>query len=337
MSIVLGNFVQTTTREQFFTASIDNIFTGNNLLGRFMRNSRPWTGGRQLKKTTYLTKSTTGGSYSGFDTFEITQEDTRQILYTDPVQYYWSLTLSGIQKAVNKGAEAFIDIIAQEFEEKTKAIKDVMGDDLYGDGTGNNSKALNGLVYHIDDSTSITTYQGLSRSTYATLKSTRNAQGGALAFSDLASDYDACQVGSDNPTLGVTTPAVWTIIEALISLTHNMEINKSYPTGSPTGVTPGAGISGQVGLNAIYFRGVPIISDEKCPAGNFFFLNENHLWMYRLDPDPMFAKGGSKNGFGWTGWKTSANQDVISGQLLWYGQLFGDSPRTMSRRTAITS
>lgn len=336
MSIVLGNFVQTTTREKFFNTAVDNIFTGNNLLGMFMRNSRPWTGGRQLKKTTYLTKSTTGGSYSGFDAFDVTQEDTRQIMFTDPVQYYWSLELSGIQKAVNKGAEAFIDLIAQEFEEKTKAIKDVMGDDLYGDGTGNNNKAMNGLIYHIDDSTYVTTYQGLSRSTYPTLKATLSEQSGALAFSDIAADYDACQVGSDNPTLGVTTPAVWTIMEALISLTHNMEINKSYPTGSPTGLKAGAGISGSVGLNSIYFRGVPIISDEKCISGNFFFLNMNHLWMYNLAQDPLFVSG-TRNGFGWTGWKKGINQDVIVGQLLWYGQLFGDSPRTMSRRTAITS
>ena len=175
MSIPAGNFVQTTTRDHFFTSAVDNIFTGNNLLGIFMRNSRPWPGGKRIEKTTVLSKSTTGGSYSGFDTFTLTQEDTRQMLYADPVQYYWNLTISGIQKAVNKGSEAFIDLIAQEFDEKTKAIKDKLGDDLYGDGTGNNNKALNGLVYHIDDSTSITTYQGLSRSTYATLKATRNA------------------------------------------------------------------------------------------------------------------------------------------------------------------
>lgn len=63
--ITLGNFIQTTTREQYFPTSVDNIFGGNSLLARFMKNSRPWTGGRQLKKITYVTKSTTGGSFSG--------------------------------------------------------------------------------------------------------------------------------------------------------------------------------------------------------------------------------------------------------------------------------
>ena len=333
----LGNFIQTTTRDHYFPTSVDNIFAGNNLFGRFMANSRPWAGGRQIKKVTYLEKSTTGGSYSGFDTFTIAQEDTRQTFVANPAQYYWSLALSGIDVAVNKGKEAILNVIAQEFEEKTKAIKDKMGDDLYLDGTGNNNKAFSGLVYHIDDSTSVTTYQGLSRSTYSSLQATRNAQSGALGFDDIASDYDACQIGSDNPTLGVTTPAVFTIIEALVSLTYNVNINQSYPKGVPTGITPNAGISASAGLNAINFRGVPIIADEKCTSGKFWFLNENHLWFYRLQPDPMFARGGSKNGYGWTGWKLSQNQDAATGQLLWYGQLFGDSPRTMSRRTGIAS
>lgn len=334
--VTLGNFIQTTTKENYFPTAVDNIFGGNNLLGRFMSKSRPWTGGRQIKKITYLTKSTTGGSYSGFDTFTTTQEDTRQTLTVDPAQYYWNLSLSGIDVAVNKGKEAIVNVIAQEFEEKTKALKDKMGDDLYGDGTDNSSKAILGLKYHIDDATEAATFQGLSRATYTTLKSTENSQSGALTFANIGADYDACQIGDDSPTLGVTTPAVFTIIEALITITRNTNIDGKYQL-VPTGLTPGAGVSANFGLNSIYYRGVPIIADEKCTAANFYFLNENHLWLYRLDADPMFAKGGTKNGFGWTGWKFSQNQDAAVGQLLWYGQMFGDSPRTMSRRTNITS
>ena len=334
--VTLGNFIQTTTRENYFPTAVNNIFTGNNLLGRFMSKSRPWTGGRQLKKVTYLTKSTTGGSFSGFDTFTTTQEDTRQVLAVDPCQYYWNLTLSGIDVAVNKGKEAILNLIAQEFEEKTRALKDKMGDDLYSDGTGNDDKAILGLDYHIDDGTAVSTYEGLSRSTYTTLKSTESSNSGALTLANLGSDYAACQIGDDSPTLAATTPAVFAFIEALITITRNVDADRRFPL-VPTGLTPGAGMSVNYGVNAIYFRGVPIITDEKCNSGKLYFMNENHLWLYRLDVDPMFAKGGTKNGFGWTGWKLSQNQDAAVGQMLWYGQLFGDSPRTMSVRDTITS
>jgi hypothetical protein len=46
---------------------------------------------------------------------------------------------------------------------------------------------------------------------------------------------------------------------------------------------------------------------------------------------------GSREGFGWTGWKRSTNQNAIVGHLLFAGQLVGESPRTMARRTGVTS
>lgn len=332
--IKLGNFVTSVTKERFFPAVVDNIYEGNALLERMKGKARPWGSGYQMKIPTTVVKRTALGSFSGFDTFDTTQEDVRVQFTIDPSEYYANLTISGIQKALNKGEGAIVDLLAAEFTDVGRALGEKMGEDLYLDGTGNNNKAFAGLQYHIDDATDIATYQGQSRNTYVTLKATRNAQAGALAFSDLAADYDACQHGSDTPTLGVTTPAIWTIMEALLTLTYNVEINKPYPKLTPTGGQ--AGVSGSTGVNAIFYRGVPIISDEKATSGNFYFINENHLNLHLIDQDPMFAQG-SKEGFGWTGWKKSQNQNAIVSQLLWAGQVVGDSPRTMSRRTAITS
>ena len=332
--IALGNFVTSVTRDKFFPTVVDNVFQGNALFERLRGKSRPWTGGFRMTIPTTVSDRSSLGSYSGFDTFITTQEDVRQQFTVNPSEYYANVTVSGIQKAVQKGTEAVIDLIAAEFTDVSRALREEMGEDSYLDGTGNNNKDLAGLVYHVDDATSVATYQGLSRNTYTNLRATRNAQSGALALSNLAADYDAAQRGSDTPTLAVTTPAVWTIIEALIAPTYNIEINKAYPTMATTGAQ--TGISAMTGYNAIYFRGVPIISDEKCTAANLFFLNENHLYFYTIEHDPMFVET-SREGFGWTGWKKSQNQNAIVGQLLWAGQLVGDSPRTMSRRTGITS
>lgn len=334
MAISAGNFITSVTRERFFPAVTDNFYNGNALFMRMRKSARPWTSGYRLNIPTVLSGRTSLGSFSGFDTFLTAQDDVRKNMTVDPAEYYASVTVSGIQKALNKGADAVVDLIASEFEDVGRALADKIGTDLYGDGTSNSSKALNGLVYHVDDSTNVTTYQGLSRSTYTKLKSTLTAQSGALAFSHLAADYDACQIGSDSPTIAITTPAVWTIIEALITPTTNIEVGKAYAKLTPTGEEKG--ISANRGFNAIYYRGVPIISDEKCTSGNLFFLNENHMWMYQIDHDSMFTEG-SKEGFGWTGWKKSQNQNAIIGQLLFAGQLVADSPRTMSRRTGITS
>lgn len=334
MAVALGNFVTSLTRERFFPTVVDNVYDGIPLLSRLRGKSRPWSGGYRLNIPTEVTARTAGGSYSGFDTFATNQENVRVNFTIDPCEYYWTLSVSGIQKAVNKGPEAVVDLLAAEFDGVSRALRNTVAEDLFLDGTGNSSKDINGLVYHVDDATNVVTYQGLSRNTYTNLRSTLTAQSGALTFANLAADYDAAQIGTDTPTLGVTTPAVWSIIERLVTPTQNLEIGKGYPTLATTGAQEGTRLS--IGVNYITYRGVPIISDDNCTAANLFFLNETHLFLYEIDHDPLFVEG-SKEGFGWTGWKKSTNQNAITGQLLWAGQLVGDSPRTMSRRTGITS
>lgn len=334
--IASGNFVTTATRERFFPRAVDNVFEGNILFQRLRSKARPWSGGHRLVISTTVSDRTQGGSFSGFDTLSTTQEDVRQRMTIDPSEYYWPVVFSGIQLAVNKGPEAFLNLVAEEFSDVARALSENMGADMYLDGTGNNNKDVAGLVYHVDDATDVVTYQGLSRNTYTNLRATRTAQSGALSFANLATDTDAAQRGSDSPSLIITTPAVFSIIERLVTPTVNVSYGQVLPVGAPTGQAAGAGIRLSYGVNALYWRGIPILADEKCTANNIFTLNENHLFLYELDyPNEMVDA--TKEGFAWTGWKKSQNQNAIVGHLLWAGQLVGDSPRTMARRTGVTS
>jgi len=111
----------------------------------------------------------------------------------------------------------------------------------------------------------------------------------------------------------------------------------SFLSSSDTSELPRfGGVSANAGFTGLMFRGMPIISDDKCTSGSLFMLNENYLDLYELSPDAAFVSG-TQQGFGWTGWKKPTNQDVIVSQLLWYGQLVGTEPRKHSRRVSITS
>ncbi len=335
MSIPLGNFVTTTTRERFFNKSVDNAYAGNVLFERLRRQARPWTGGTQVSITTHIKKRTQGGSFSGFDPLPTAQEDTRIKMVVDPAEYVSApLTFSGVQLAVNKGPEAYINLMADEFDFSGKDLSDKIGDTIYLDGTGNANKDINGLVYQVDDGTNVVTFQNQSRTTFPNLNATLTAQAGALGFSDLATDTDAAQVGSDNPTLMVTTPAVFSIIERLTTPTLHLNYGAAPVTGADTGGMNGIGLS--FGANRLWWRGMPIISDEKCTSGNIFTLNENHLFLYTLDYTNEVVES-TKEGFAFTGFKKSQNQNAVVGHLLFAGQLVGDSPRTMARRTGVTS
>src|SRR3972149_9362527 len=147
MGIPLNNFVSSTTRQRFFEKCVDNAYAGNVLFERLRNGARPWSGGRQLVLTTNIATRTQGGSFSGFDTLPTAQEDTRIQMTVDPSEYTSSpLTFSGIQLAVNKGPEAFLNLMATEFSDVARNFSEYIGADLYLDGTGNASKALNGLA-----------------------------------------------------------------------------------------------------------------------------------------------------------------------------------------------
>ena len=334
MAVTLGNFVQASTRQRFFEKAVDNVYSGNVLFERLRSTARPWSGGRQLVIPTTVTDRTQATSFSSFDTLPTAQEDVRQLFTVDPCEYVSSpITFSGIQLAVNKGPEAFLNLMAAEFSDIARNFSEYIGTDLYLDGTGNGSKAINGLVYHIDDGTNVTTYQNLSRSTYTNLNATLTAQSGALSFTNLATDTDAAQRGNDAPTLIMTTPAVFSIIERLVTPTLNLNYN-SGRNMAPAGMNQGTSIN--YGATALSWRGIPIMSDEKCTSGNIFTINERHLFLYQLDYSSETVES-SKEGFAFTGFKKSQNQNAVTGNLLFAGQVVGDSPRTMARRTGVTS
>src|SRR3990167_232469 len=338
MAVPLGNFVSTATRQRFFNKAVDNVYQGNVLFERLRGTARPWTGGRQLVIPTTVTDRTQATSFSSFDTLPTAQEDVRQLFTIDPCEYTSApITFSGIQLAVNKGPEAFLSLMATEFADVARNLSEYIGTDLYLDGTGNASKAINGLVYHIDDATNVGTYQNLSRATYTNLNATLTAQVGALSFTNLATDTDAATRGNDTPTLIMTTPAVFSIIERLV--TPTLYLNYSGPRGSNSGAPGAPGVGGSslnYGATSISWRGIPIIADEKATSGNIFTLNERHLMLYQLDYSSETVEA-AREGFAFTGFKKSTNQNAVTGHLLFAGQLVGDSPRTMARRTAVTS
>lgn len=330
----VSKFVTTTTQSRLLPKVVDNILNGNVLFTRLLGNASTWRGGTTIDIAVNLSDITAVGSYFGFDTLATTQENIRERASFNPSQYYVAVPISGIQKAINQGEPAVINLVAEELKFRTDRLKDEMGTDVYLDGTGNDSKALTGIAAVVDDATNTITYGNISRSSFANWKATLTAQSGSLSLADLATDFDAAQRGDTVPTLMVTTPAVFSIYEALLTPTvsHQFSMNDFRMTG--TGIARvGGTLAANQGFRALTFRGIPFVADEKCTSGYIYTLNENHLKFYVI-PQPGRA---IKNGFGWTGWREPVNQDAVVGHMLWYGQLVSDSPRTMAKRTGVTS
>src|SRR3990167_7732527 len=149
MANALSNFVTSVTKQNFLPVVVDNFYEGNVLFMRLKGKRKSWSSGTQLRIPTQIAGRTQLGSYSGADVFGTAQEDVRQQFQINPSQYYANLTITGIQKAANRGKEAIVDLLTEEFRSVGRALNDEMGTDLYGDGTGNSSKALTGLIAHV--------------------------------------------------------------------------------------------------------------------------------------------------------------------------------------------
>lgn len=151
-------------------------------------------------------------------------------------------------------------------------------------------------------------------------------------MAELRASYDAAKIGNDAPTLIVMHPSEWTTYEGLLTATINYHTQVSgYPKVNRFTSRGKGGQTGDIGFDALYFRGCPVVSDEKQDDGTIHLLNENHLWFAKLD-HPKYAT--DKHGFAWTGLKTPTNQDASVGQFLLYGNIICDSCRTQAYLTS---
>ena len=330
-----SDFVLSVTNQVYVKKVVDNILNGNFGLMRFLSNSRPWPGGDQVVLPIKIAASTGGGSYSGLDTFSTAQSSERIMASVDPRQSYRSVVISGIQQAVNQGDGKVLDLLATEMESKAADMKDDLGTQFYSNGTGNTNKDITGLAAAVDDSTNVVTYEGISRSTYTQWRSTYTSDA-TVTLPDFATDFNAAKIGAEDPTLILSTPAVFNIYEALMDqdVRYNLQFtgyDQIYGKGLPR--KSGNLAQGQ-GFNSLYFRGIPFVADEKCTTGRMYTLNEAHIFFLTFGKHPNHSA--EKNGFFWTGLKEPVNQDGSVGQFLWYGNLASDGPRFSAVRVAIT-
>lgn len=328
-------FVTTVTQDKFIPKVVDNVLAGNVMCMRFLQNSRPWGSGHKLIQPIKYQSSTSGGSYSGFDAFSTTQANTRVSAEFDPKQNYFSVVINGIQQAVNKGDAGVLDLLATEMDSVAQDMADGLGTQFYSDGTGNGSKDITGLDAAVDDGNGTATYGGLLRTTYTTWVSTYTSNAGALTIANLRSAYDSAKIGNDAPSLIVMHPSEWSTYEGLLQATINYHTQvQGYPRMTRFGIKRNAGTGqvGDVGFDTLFFRGIPVVADEKNTDGYVWMLNEKHIWFARLD-HPKYPAKQNQYGFAWTGLKEPTNQDASVGQFLLYGNIISDSCRTHAYMT----
>lgn len=355
--MALSNRVISITEESYVPTVIDGVLNSNVFLSRvFMREMKTWSG-RQLQIPLQFAKPTSGGSFAGVGNFDTSLQDTRIRQTFSHAQYYQNVSVAGGEASLNKSDGEVLDLMKVTMEEAQNAMLDSIGTQIYANGLGDDFLGLGAIV---DDGTNTSTYGGLTRTTYPQLNSTvQAAAGGTLTFANMATVMrGAAAAGSrrQRPSIIVTTETIWDLLESLFTPT----INATYDALSRVNITtyskPGVvmrdqdSLKGQYGFEALCWRGIPIVADEKAPSGVMYFLNEDYLNWYNLEGvgltnykvssnqvDSVYNDYDQNYPIQWSGFDKPFNQYAQIGQFIMLGNLISPSTRRHGVLTGITT
>lgn len=355
--MALSNRVISITEEAYVPSVIDGVLNSNVFLSRlFMREQKTWSG-RQMQVPLQVAKPSSGGSFSGVGNFDTSLQDTRIRQTFSHAQFYQNVSVAGGEASLNKTDGEVLDLVKVTMEESQNAMLDSIGTQIYATGTGDDFLGLGAIV---DDGTNTSTYAGLTRTTYPQLNSTVTAvAGGALTFANMATSMrGAAAAGSkrQRPSIIVTTETAWDLLESLFTpttqATYDAISRVNITTYSKPGVTfkDQDSLKGQYGFEALCWRGIPVVADEKCPSGSMYFLNEEYLNWYNLvgvnltnykapgkNVDSVYSEYEQPYPIQWSGFDKPFNQYAQLGQFIMLGNVISGSTRRHSVETGITT
>lgn len=305
--------------DSYLPGLIDLFFNSNPVWIRMASKERVNYGGGDLIRQPILYDKLNAGSYSGFDTFDITRKPTKSVMQFDWSQYEVTLTVDGRTLLKTSGAGTrILDLVEVEMETARLTLADLLGGHLFLDGTGNGGKDILGLIAAIDSGVNVATYGGISRtdgSAQATaLIGQLNTTGGTLALPLVNTAMGTATIQPHRPDLIVTTQTLW-----------DRFWERSQPAQrEPSG--PGFDDLMRLGFTAINFNGSAVVVDSHVASGN--------LWLVNTDTFKLIVH--EDRDFVFSGFQKPTNQDAMVGQIFWAGQLICQSPRLNCRMTGLS-
>lgn len=355
--MVISERVASITEESYVPASIDGILNSNVWTSRlFMREQKVWSG-RQMNIPLQFAKPTSGGGFDGVGDFDTSLQDTRRRQTFTHAQFYQNVSVSGGEASLNKTDGEVLDLMYTTLTEAQNAAVDSIGDQMYSTGAGLDFMGLGAIV---DDGTNSSSYGGLTRTTYPQLNSTLvAATAGALTFTNMASVMrGASAAGSkrQRPSIVVTTDVVWDLLESLFQPTTTANYDSLSRVQVTTYSKPGQAfkdqdsLKGHYGFEALYWRGIPIVADEKADSGAMFFLNEDYIHWYNLkgvgltqykvpkvNVDSVATEYQQTYPLQWSGFDKPYNQYAQIGQFIMLGNVISGQTRRQGKYTGITT
>lgn len=264
MAVNLG-VIASTTLQNYRKTLADNIFKDNVLLNHFQNNGgiEYKDGGRSIVVPVMYGTNTTVETFSGTDTLDLTYQDGIDAAEYDWALYNVNIVISLEDEAKNAGRSQVVDLLKAKIMQAENSLKERINNDFF------NGTAANKEIVGLQTAVGTGTYGNIAGGTYSWWNSYVNSSAGALSVADIRTGMNTVNngAGGSKVSIMVTTQTLHEKYEALLTATLN------YDTTS----TKEMKRLGDAGFMALGFRGIPVVFDEQCPTGEFYFLNTDNL------------------------------------------------------------
>ena len=291
------NEILSTTLKNYIPKLTDNIFTARPLFYALTNGQtiRRVSGGAKIVVPIIYGTNSTAGSYSGTDTIYTTAQTGITAAEYDWKQYAATVTINGIEEAKNNGEAQIIDLLEGKIFQTQETIIENMNTMFFGNGTGNSGKDWLGLSALIG-STGSPGGIDATDSDNSWWRSAVTNVAGALTQANMATTYNNCSVGKDQPTIIITGQTQYETYEGLL------EGQIRY---TDTDMADG-------GFQNLLFKGCPVTFDGTLAGeGKMYMLNTKYLQLV-AHSDVWFKP---------TPFVRPTDTDAVYSQILCYGNL----------------
>jgi hypothetical protein len=332
MAIQLDD-VNTTTTKEIMPGVVDGYFRAGPVIAMAKaRFTRKWIG-PQIQEN-FMYKPMQGGAYRKGAAFNVTRRQTRTGLLFTPRYYQVNVTefLEDLEVEM-AGPRAAFSVIRTDMQQAALTMSAILeiaafhhGQALPGD---DRSAEINGLEEGLNDGINagwagnvFPSYGGQTRADVAPALTPPtgliSASNTNVLYRVLRHSYFSCIIGNEAPTVGITTNRMMGFIS------ENFLPHQVIDTTQPEINWPGLKFDKATILMSQYAPGQDGVNDPD--LGNYNAAGETFAWL-NFGPQGddayirLYIAQSSKFAFGFTGFKGAREDNQVSGQILFAGNL----------------
>lgn len=286
------------------TSIIDQRYQSRALLGVLKAKKRLviLDGGSIFAQPILSNPNQTAITYSGADILPTESQEEFTSYEIAWKQAQSSVTIIKLDKLRASGKRAQLNFVKAKIESAYMALYDLIGAQLFKDGTGNKGKDWNGLLAAINNAAGFQTYSGIDRVANPWWQAQVFDPGSPTALSTASMMTLWMQCKTDEEVVQLI-PATKTGYASYWQLLTPQEIFVDDEVGN-------------LGFRNIAFQGVPMVDDSGVPANSMYFLNLDHLKLFvHRDED-----------FEFSGFDRPINQNVEAGHVFVTGNFNVQKP-----------